>query len=164
MKRVNKQSEIDEKIHSEIKKLYYKVPSEIQTEDALSSFEVLSRKASSYELYLHKSEYIHLFTRTIWGLQQSDEKTVGRVIKLTDWFIAQRGRADSLYKGRLKGLVRLMKDKKMPVPPEKYQDWDAQLEPKHPRTCIQPVLMDPDIVYTDFLDKRTHRKPRSIDM
>ena len=168
------QETLDAKIHKAIKEFCDTTKHPVRTEGALLAFDFLSSHASAYEIYLHKSEYLFLFTRLVHGLKtvpatKSHPTTEGeqytpKIVQLTDWFISQSRTADSIYKTRLKGLTRLIKDRNLPVPEAKHQEWARRLTPKHQRASKIVVLPNPDMECPCALvSHRVHRGFRDVD-
>ena len=153
----NKQTQemLDAKIHKAIKEFCDTTKHPVRTEGAFLAFDFLSSHASAYEIYLHKGEYLFLFAKLVHGLKKvpvtkthpitEGEQYTPKIMELTDWFISQSRTADSIYKTRLKGLTRLIKDQNLPVPETKYQEWARRLAPKHQRVSQITVLPNPDM-------------------
>ena len=166
------QKALDAKIHTAIKNYCDTKRHPVRTEKAFLAFDFLRKHASAREVYLHRGEYLFLFSKAVYSLKRTPQtgddehnesvQYTPQIVELTDWFVAQRQPADSLYKTRLKGLFRLLKDQNLPVAPEKYEEWSRLLAPKRPPVKNLPLIQAPEITYHCTFDDRA-RRSRDID-
>lgn len=147
----------------------------IEARPSLAAFLMMAKNASGYEVNIHKSEYLLLFTRLVNTLGKRPDFETGAsseaiqytpvITRLTDWFVGKACKAETAYKDRLRTLVQSVRDYNLPVPAEKIQEWDQSLALKGPKGNIKPILPDPDRWYPCALvdSRRYRRAPRNCE-
>lgn len=171
MNQMTIQETLDSKIHKTIQDYCDATKHPIRVEQALLAFDFLSKSASKSEIRAHKGEYLFLFRRLISSLpsvpvrkgrhsfKTETEQYTPKIIELTDWFIAQRGREDGLYKNRLKTLLQVMDEKNLPVSAKKRQTWQECLMPKKRISLRNLKVVQPETVYHfGFYGRGLHHK------
>ena len=113
-------------------------------DSAMKAFTSVARKASPTEIEYYKSEYIFLFSKVVAAMKNDKEKYAPQVVALTDWFFAQRHRNDSIYKKRLRDLVKLINFKGFEVSPAKQEAWKQAVRPVRARKVPGPFYAPVD--------------------
>lgn len=173
MNQTTVQEALDSKIHKTIQEYCDINRRPIRVEQALLAFDFLAKSASKSEIKAHKGEYLFLFHRLvsslkeiparkmIKGIKTETEQHATKIIELTDWFVAQRGPKDSLYKTRLKNVLRMLDEKNLPVPVKKRQEWQECLIPKNQLPSLKNCKLEkqPEVVYScAFFGHRVGRR------